>query len=554
MSKHSLLIPILVAVPSALHAQQAPLWSNTGFTMPFPAKSLAVLADYNGNGTDDVAICDNSTLRIVDGNGTLLATHATQAFSVDRVDWDQNGVDDVIVGSQMTSIGEVLVFLAGTPQGAAPITGQFFANNVTGVRMLGDLQGDGFPDVAVTQFTSPNLQIFSVETLTFGGSTPHRVHPVGVSVESLGDFNGDGTAEYAIGTAFAGVDVFDGASGTMLFNLVEGSMIDFGATIQNLGDVDSDGFDDIAIADVSQGTVFVVSGAGLNSITPTGGTTLLTPAMTLYTLQADDHRQAGGTQSTSDAFGFSISSTGDIDGDGAPDFIVGNYLTERTDPDDNDNPDALPGVGTWPQLNVIPPGANTGVVRLVSGATGTTIKQFFSPAANHFGIQVAGGGDLDNDGIPDFVAADSNGSSSDVTVAFSGNVEIGAVFGPGVPNSTGNVGTATGRGSQAAAANSLTIEFRNLPVGAFGYMIMSPKQRPNPVVIGSGINYLGNPLFRFPGVFVGASGGVDYTVDLSVPAGGTLPFDPFTRWNFQFYHRDLGPTENLSEALTIGLY
>lgn len=80
-----------------------------------------------------------------------------------------------------------------------------------------------------------------------------------------------------------------------------------------------------------------------------------------------------------DQFGRAIESVGDVDHDGLPDFIVGAYLGDMN-------------------------ASDAGYARVYSGKTGVML---FSVAgttlAEQMGFSVAGAGDLDGDGTPDFI-------------------------------------------------------------------------------------------------------------------------------------------------------
>ena len=88
--------------------------------------------------------------------------------------------------------------------------------------------------------------------------------------------------------------------------------------------------------------------------------------------------------SAGDEFGLSVSGAGDVNGDGTPDLIVGA-------PGDDNN------------------GSDSGSARVLSGIDGSTLFTFDGDSAgDFFGVSVNGLGDLNGDGLDDFVVG-SNG-------------------------------------------------------------------------------------------------------------------------------------------------
>jgi hypothetical protein len=101
-----------------------------------------------------------------------------------------------------------------------------------------------------------------------------------------------------------------------------------------------------------------------------------------------------------DGFGSALAATTDVDGDGAPDLLVGAPASDAA-------------------------GVDTGSVSVVSGASGTVLLRVDGGAADGlFGFAVAPVGDVDLDGVPDVAVgsprADSQGVDSGRVVLFSG--------------------------------------------------------------------------------------------------------------------------------------
>ena len=98
-----------------------------------------------------------------------------------------------------------------------------------------------------------------------------------------------------------------------------------------------------------------------------------------------------------DFLGRSVAPTGDLDGDGTPDIIVG------VEGDDT----AGPGAGS---------------ARVISGLTGRTIREVFGPQpGTRFGTGVGNIGDLDGDGLADLIVTGSGANAGNgVAVVYSG--------------------------------------------------------------------------------------------------------------------------------------
>lgn len=154
-----------------------------------------------------------------------------------------------------------------------------------------------------------------------------------------------------------------GGESTLLHQWDGSAAFDFaGYSVADAGDVNADGFDDIIVGaregdlwNPGNGAAYVYS--GLN------GAVL--------------HQWDGYT--VADEFGYSVSSAGDVNGDGFADLIVGS-------PHDSH-------VGVF----------GLGAVYVYSGATGSELYHWYGSVGNHIGYAVSDAGDVNNDGFDDFI-------------------------------------------------------------------------------------------------------------------------------------------------------
>ena len=147
-----------------------------------------------------------------------------------------------------------------------------------------------------------------------------------------------------------------------LYDLSGGTGDQFGQSVAWIGDVDGDGQEDIAVG--------AHTGDGLQ---PDAGYVRIFSAASGHQVLTIPGEVSG------DRFGWAIAGLGDVDADGAGDLIIG-----------------APGQDWAPYTE-------SGAVYVVSGATGAQIWKLsglgnFSQA----GFAVAGPGDIDGDGTPDY--------------------------------------------------------------------------------------------------------------------------------------------------------
>jgi FG-GAP repeat. len=292
------------------------------------------------------------------------------------------------------------------------------------IAVVGDLDGDGVPDLAVgapfqdgdfdsselgfgppqnvgkvflisgatlaviRELNDPDFQL--VQPFKFGGQ-------FGSSVAGVGDLNGDGIPDVLVGVPHHsnfGADhinageafVFSGKDGSIIFTLndpdeEEGNRM--GYAVASLGDVNGDGIPDLLVGVPKKDTP-----AGL----PDVGAAYIFSGKDGSFIRSLDPPAQGGLEANG-RFGAAVANVGDVDNDGMSDILIG-----------------VPGQGR---------------AYVFSGATGALRFTITSPVAEKlpsFGFAVAGGQDLNRDGIPDFViGAPLQGSLKGAAYIFNGS-------------------------------------------------------------------------------------------------------------------------------------
>ena len=307
--------------------------------------------------------------------------------SIDDVDGD--GIDDLVVGAPLDDVsgianaGSAHVFsgdaVAGFPLleslvDPSPSTGAEFGYSV---ERLADVDGDLVGDVVIGARGDGGKGSASV----FSGATASRLRKLfdpgggagdlfGYAVGGIEDLDGDGIAEVLVGAHLADlpaaadagkVTIFGGASGAIVRTLTDPAPTageEFGRSLAAIEDVDGDGVEDLLIgAPEAGGTgqVLVFSGA----------------SGAFVDRVADPDGQAG------DGFGYRVEASGDLDGDGVGDALVGAFRDD---------------VGA---------AANAGSATVLSMRSRAVIAKLGDPAGaagDLFGIDVAALDDLDGDG------------------------------------------------------------------------------------------------------------------------------------------------------------
>ncbi|HAY32868.1 MAG TPA: FG-GAP-like repeat-containing protein [Ignavibacteria bacterium] len=321
-------------------------------------------------------------------------------FSVSTAgDVNGDGYDDVIVGLPgfSTNTGRAYIYLGGSNMNTSIdlfFTGEA-ANNYFGssVSDAGDVNGDGFADVIIG---APNNASNTGEAyIYFGGSVLNNTVDVtlneglannfyGISVSKAGDFNGDGFGDVIVGASGYSTNVgrayiyYGGSSmNSAADNISLGFLSNefYGYSVSDAGDFNGDGYSDVLIGgyghSASLGRAYVLFGGAVPDNT----------ADVVFT-----------GQNSGDEFGKSVSSAGDVNGDGYDDIIAG-----ASNFNSGDGKAYLFRGGETPLSNAakILPAENAG---------------------DRMGHSVSGCGDINGDGNDDFIVSanlnDQNGTSS----------------------------------------------------------------------------------------------------------------------------------------------
>ncbi len=187
----------------------------------------------------------------------------------------------------------------------------------TSAAAIGDIDGDGYADAAVGEPGTNRVYVYRGGTsglVTASPSVllaPTSVMQFGASVAGAGDVNGDGFSDLLVGAptsnrAYLYLGSATGIPATSLGAPVTptGSPSNYGASVAGIGDINADGFSDVAVGTNGSNNVHVF----LGSATGLGPSTVVS---------------AGAT-----AFGFAVAAAGDVTNDGYPDMIVGAYSAQ----------------------------------------------------------------------------------------------------------------------------------------------------------------------------------------------------------------------------------
>jgi hypothetical protein len=383
--------------------------------------------------------------------------NAAFGFSVASAgDVNGDGYADFLVGAYGTDsdAGAAHLYLgAATPSatdwnGMAP-KGRIDLRNLDGsnaifgssVASAGDANGDGYADflVGASKAGVAHLYLGSATpsaTDWNGGSLTGRIDlaspdvfsAFGNSVANAGDVNGDGYADFLVGSNAANsaggtahlylgsatptASAWNRSPPTERIDLAnpDGTTASFGSSVESAGDVNGDGYTDFVIGALSassnSGAAHLYLGSSAPSATAWNGTSA--------TKRVDLTNPDG----ASALFGSAVASAGDVNGDGYADFLIGSY-----------------GANSGSGVAHLYLGAAIPSVAVWNGTTPSSRINLANPdgASARFGAAVASAGDVNGDGHADFLVGAHDASS----MAGAAQLYLGA----GTPSATAWNGT-----------------------------------------------------------------------------------------------------------------
>ena len=385
---------------------------NGETTSTYFGSSVSKAGDVNGDGYSDVIIgaygfnatTGKAYLDMYGMNGTFISelnmsgTAVLSQFGISvssAGDVNGDGYSDLIVGApaSTSNTGNAYIFFGGpNMDNAADVTfnGEA-ANNKFGqsVSGAGDVNGDGYSDVIVG--ASGYGSSVGRAYIYYGGAVMNNVADViitgesgpyyfGDAVAGAGDVNGDGYADVIV--AADGYNSQTGRTyvyygGAVMNNVVDVIMTGeavsnwFGHSVSSAGDINNDGYSDIIIGAYGYGSntgrAYIYFGG--DGVMNNGVDIILTG------------------YASNEFFGNSVSTAGDVNGDGIPDAIIGSNGYS----------------------------SSTGRAYIYFGGTGLNntpnVIITGESVSSSFGISVSTAGDVNGDGFSDVIVGASGGSS-----------------------------------------------------------------------------------------------------------------------------------------------
>lgn len=373
---------ILLALSGSASAQfnQAPGNPFPVAMSPGPSPRSVVVGNFNGNSTPAIAVANQvtNTVIVLTGNGTggfptlpgvtvqLGGTPTSMAAGDFNNDgWTDLAITTAPISTSGITTGTVTVLLNNKSGGFEPATMYPVGNNPSSVAVVGNFNGDPYPNLVIANRDSGNVTVLLNDKT--GLFPTANTCPAGTSPSSVavGDFNADGYPDLAIANELDNTVTVLKGDGMGGFTAFPASPFTVGSNPAAVvvADFNGDGNLDFATANLGGNNVTVLLGNG------TGG---FTPAPVSPVVQ--------GTAPVSMV-------VGDFNGDYIPDLAIADS------------------------------GANNVTVLLGDGTGGFKPGPGSPYTVGGIPVSVAVG-DFNSDGLPDLVVANSGGTITVLLNAF----------------------------------------------------------------------------------------------------------------------------------------
>ena len=381
-------------------------------------------------------------------------------------DLDGDGISDMVVGADFDSTGGsndgaiYILFMKkdGTVKSKNKITsGSFGYTFPSGYRFgqavacIGDIDGDGVQDLAVTAITANNYEgaviiLFMKRDGTVKGYNVIDNNATnftgvlssgdlfGLDVTGMGDINGDSVNDIAVGaigdnsggTAYGAAYVIflNKSGGVKSYKKISktsgnfagnfSSNDGFGVSVNNVGDINGDGINDLAIGAAEDNDDGNTTGAVFIARLSSAGN------VKSYTKISNKQANMNNGIAAGSQFGMSETLTADLNGDGIKDMVVG----AEYDPTGGSQTGAA-------YIIYLDDSANVKSYQKISNTT-TGINGSLQ-SGGRFGVSVTDLGNLESDSTETIAVGNSWSSDSDYSEA--GSVAM-ITLGTGISNNT----------------------------------------------------------------------------------------------------------------------
>ena len=388
-------------------------WSKESDQANFYLGSSASSGDVNGDGYSDIIVGVPRYTNVEPEEGKIIAYYGSSSGLSGTENWsiesnqrsaffgrnisnagdvNGDGYSDIIIGFSKLEgnaySNKMISVFYGSPSGLSSMAAwtheaqEYYSS----ISTAGDVNGDGFPDIIVTEDGSAFVYYGSSSGLS---STPNWSVTTGDfhtfnAATSAGDVNGDGYSDVIVGEPFNGnngeVFLYYGAqSGLSItpdwswtFELTENDY-ELGTALSSGGDINRDGYSDVIIMSNSQSW-------GLNAYVFYGSSSGLGNSY-LFSLQ-----------STQNLVFSEVKTAGDVNGDGYSDIIVSASSDFYEDVENDDF--------GWSRLDgFVYYGSASGLRSVASRVIQVDRKNYFS-------LNISTAGDVDGDGYSEIMIGD----------------------------------------------------------------------------------------------------------------------------------------------------